>query len=138
MPYTIRLLEDGRGILAQGSGTVTLEEIERAKQEFIRSGELKSPIAYLIVDGTGASASDFSGADIRRVAESTTRLSPSLFSPGARAAVVAPTDMLFGVARMWEVFVEGAGMEVQVFRSREDAEPWVTARGSSGEESDLK
>jgi hypothetical protein len=54
MPYIVRLLEDGMGILAQGSGKVTLAEVERAKQEFARSVKLSSPRSYLLVDLTDA------------------------------------------------------------------------------------
>jgi hypothetical protein len=50
-----------------------------------------------------------------------------MVSPGARVAVIAPTDMLFGVSRMWGVFVEPSGMEIQVFRLRAAAEQWVKA-----------
>ena len=127
MPYRIRLLEDGMGILAQGSGKVTLAEIERAKQEFARSAKLSLPRSYLLVDLTEAPEFGLSAAEIRAAAESTIRLSASTFSPGSRAAVIAPTDMAFGVSRMWQVFVEASGMETQVFRSRAAAEQWVKA-----------
>jgi hypothetical protein len=133
VPYIIRQLEDGKGILSNGSGKVTLAEIERAKQEFARSPDFASPKAYLLIDLTDVTALDLSGAEIQGTAESTVRMFPSLFSPGAKAAIIAPTDILFGLARMWEVFVERSRLDVQVFRSRAAAEEWVKATNSSAD-----
>jgi hypothetical protein len=136
VPYTIRQLEDGKGVLSYGSGKVTFAEIERAKQELARSPDLTSPKSYLIIDLADTTDLDLSGAEIQATAESTIRLFPTLFSPDAKAAVIAPTDMLFGLSRMWEVFVEKSRLQVQVFRSRADAEQWVRPMGTrSGSDS---
>jgi hypothetical protein len=43
-------------------------------------------------------------------------------------AIVAPTDALYGMLRMFQVFTEDLFREAQVFRSIGDAEAWLTAR----------
>jgi hypothetical protein len=45
-------------------------------------------------------------------------------------ALVACTDVLFGMSRMFQVFAEDVFREVEVFRSVADAEAWLANRGS--------
>ncbi len=40
-------------------------------------------------------------------------------------AIVAPTDLLFGIARMFEVFAQEHFRATHVFRSARDAEAWL-------------
>ena len=45
-------------------------------------------------------------------------------------AIVASRDVIFGMARMWAVFVEGYFTQVEVFRSVAEAEIWLAQRRS--------
>ena len=45
-------------------------------------------------------------------------------------AVVAPTDALFGMLRMFEVMAKPYFTETRVFRSATDAEAWLTSQRS--------
>jgi hypothetical protein len=50
----------------------------------------------------------------------------ALIVPRALAvAIVAPSDLAFGIARMWEAFAEVTRWNTHVFRSRADADPWL-------------
>ena len=40
-------------------------------------------------------------------------------------AIVAPSDLAFGIARMWEAFAEVTRWNTHVFRSRAEADPWL-------------
>jgi hypothetical protein len=46
-------------------------------------------------------------------------------------AIVAPSDALFGLIRMFEVFAEGQFRATRVFRAVEEAEAWLLAEQSS-------
>ncbi|MFN7992801.1 MAG: STAS/SEC14 domain-containing protein [Bryobacteraceae bacterium] len=46
-----------------------------------------------------------------------------------RCAIVAPTDVLFGMSRMFGVFAEGWFQEVGVFRTREEVGLWPESAG---------
>jgi len=51
------------------------------------------------------------------------------FDPGfnfGRCAVVAPEDVVFGIARMFEVYTRRYFRETVVFRDLESAERWVS------------
>ena len=39
--------------------------------------------------------------------------------------IVAPRDVLFGLARMYEILRSGSPVEVRVFRERGEAESWL-------------
>ena len=50
-----------------------------------------------------------------------------VFAPGTRRAIIAPSDITFGLARMFASYAEDVGQLVRVFRHAEDAEAWVGA-----------
>ncbi len=45
---------------------------------------------------------------------------------GGRVAMVAPTDLIFGMFRMWELRREELNYEVRVYRSFEEAVRWIS------------
>ncbi|MFL5483656.1 MAG: hypothetical protein ACJ8AK_15850 [Gemmatimonadaceae bacterium] len=47
------------------------------------------------------------------------------FTPGTRRAFVAPTDVTFGMARMFAIHAEANGQTIEVFRDRQEAEDWL-------------
>ena len=50
-----------------------------------------------------------------------------VFDPGTRRALVATTDVTFGLARMFASYAEDVGQLVRVFRDVSDAESWLEA-----------
>ena len=48
------------------------------------------------------------------------------------ACLVAPADVAFGLARMWEILAEGIGWQTQVFREPAAAEAWARAGRPEG------
>ena len=65
----------------------------------------------------------FSIADLRRTAADA-RKRPQLQVPG-RAAVLASSNLIYGLLRMYEVFNEGSPSEIRVFRKPEEAMAWL-------------
>ncbi len=61
-------------------------------------------------------------ADIRRVAE---YVGPYAARVGGRLAVVASSDVHFGLSRLGSVYSEGVGVEAQIFRDPESAIAWL-------------
>jgi hypothetical protein len=43
-------------------------------------------------------------------------------------AIAGSDDLMFGLARMWEAYVDQAGFETAVFRELEAAESWIEAQ----------
>ena len=42
-----------------------------------------------------------------------------------KLAIIAPRDLLFGMARMYEILRDGSPVEVRVFRDRDEARSWL-------------
>jgi hypothetical protein len=53
-----------------------------------------------------------------------------LFDAGARRAIVATSDSVFGVARMFASYAERIGQHLMVFRELRPAEEWIGLRVS--------
>jgi hypothetical protein len=65
----------------------------------------------------------FSIMDLRKTAADAKRR-PELQVPG-RAAVLASSNLVYGLLRMYEVFNEGNPAEIRVFRRPEEAMAWL-------------
>jgi hypothetical protein len=70
----------------------------------------------------------FSIADLRRTAADARRR-PELQVPG-RAAVLASSNLVYGLLRMYEVFNEGNPAEIRVFRQPEEAMTWLEGKSA--------
>jgi hypothetical protein len=73
--------------------------------------------------------SQFSIMDLRKTAADA-KLRPQFQVPG-RAAVLASSNLIYGLLRMYEVFNEGNPAEIRVFREPEEAMSWL--RGEADE-----
>ena len=47
------------------------------------------------------------------------------YSSEAKRAIVAPRDILFGMARMFQMLHDGAPEDLRVFRTVEEANDWL-------------
>lgn len=84
-----------------------------------------TPAALLIDVSRSESLATRPAADIRMVAEF---LGPYADRIGGRCAVVAPTDVHFGLSQMAAIHSEGVGVAAQVFRTAEEALKWLNTR----------
>lgn len=104
-------------------GLFTTSYIFDVYEEAIRVYDLHSPTPVFI--DVRDSERDPSAAEIQNIAE---RFAKLLTHIGPRFAVVAGWDELrYGLTRMFAMFAEMEGCQIQVFR--EDAEAWAWLRG---------
>ena len=68
----------------------------------------------------------FSILDLRRTAADA-RTRPQMQVPG-RAAVLASSNLIYGLLRMYEVFNEGNPSEIRVFREPDKAMEWLRGK----------
>jgi hypothetical protein len=76
-----------------------------------------------VVDCRGVK-SLFSISDLRKTAADA-RSRPEMSVPG-RVAVLASSNLVYGLLRMYEVFSDGQPVEMRVFRQPEEATAWLT------------
>lgn len=122
MFYT-RFVEGGRGLLCIGCEIVHAREIKETKAAL--DHDRFSAIAYSIIDLQEATDFHVTPGDLREIARIDLELSER--APNAFVAVVAPKDPHFGLARMWEVYVQATGWTTEVFRSPQEARKWIVA-----------
>lgn len=83
---------------------------------------------YQIVDLAGVTKVDMSVDELRKFAEgdkaAVERSGPVV------AAFVAPSDLTYGLSRMFETLLGGSGAVTSVFRDFEAAREWVLAQRS--------
>jgi len=79
-----------------------------------------------IADLTEVTQVEVSGDDIREIAQK------NIFSPLSRRAIVVPNDVIFVLARMYEILRELQGESgIRVFRTLDEALDWVAPKGAN-------
>jgi hypothetical protein len=116
-------LHGGVSVHRIASGDVTGQDFVAADNELLAMPEQLARCRYVIMDFTSISRMNISGADVRQIADLEQRM--AAVQPHVTVAIVAPTDVAFGMSRMWEVLAEKTGWETMVFRTRPEAEEWV-------------
>ena len=99
-------------------GVVTKEDI-LAQVERFRTDPSFQPSFDHIIDTRGITRFDVSTEGLRTVSRH------SAFDEKSRRAVVAETDAMFGMARMYEVFREDAPDQMMVFHDMAEARRWL-------------
>ena len=123
MPVDLQWHTDGIGATFSCHGPVTGDQILQGNDELLRSPERLQQLRYGVVDLTAASSFDASVDQVRRATEQDNRIAALV--PTFVVAIIAPSDLEFGMARMWEALVERPGWCTRVFRSKSDAYAWL-------------
>jgi len=86
------------------------------------------PVALLVDVSRSEVLAGRPAAEIKRVAEF---LGPYADRIGGRCAVLAPTDVHFGLSQMGSVHSERVGVTSRVFRGRDEAVAWLKGLSTS-------
>jgi hypothetical protein len=121
----INYLDGGKGIEIIASGVVNGEEIISAHDEIYSEENLKKQ-KYQIIDRTHCAEYNVSAKKVKRIAE--------LDKAAARSnqdiiiAMIASSQLQFGISRMWEIHAEESQFVTKVFRDRKSADEWIKER----------
>ena len=114
--------KERRLITSTASGVITLPEIWAHQEKLDKDPDFDPSFAQLL-DVTQVTKLKLSSEDVRRVAESNT------LSTNTRLAIVATSSLVYGMARMFQIFREMKGEEkTRVFRDRAEALAWVLGK----------
>jgi hypothetical protein len=123
MPINIIRLDKGTGLILRCDGAVSGKDKIEVNQLLLSSPERLGALRYIVIDEESVGCV-LSTSEARIVAEQDKQIA-KLTPQGLVVAVVTPRDVDFGMARMWQVFVEQTGWKTEVFRSRESAAVWL-------------
>jgi hypothetical protein len=118
MGMTYRIDRELRVVRSRGSGTLTTRDLQDYTSRLLVDPAFDADYRSL------ADLSEVTVVDIDQLALSQTAWTPS-FNPGTRRAIIAPSDLVYGLARMFATHSERFGQVVHVFRHRADAEAWL-------------
>jgi hypothetical protein len=128
MAIEINYLDDGVGIEIVASGIVSGDEVLAAHKE-IYSPENLSRQRYQIVDRTRCDYYCVRPDEIKKIAELDITAAKS--NPNIRIAIVAPTDLQFGMSRMWQIYVQESPIVTKIFHNRQSADAWIQEQMSN-------
>ena len=122
MPLTMLIEPSKDFVFIEATGNVILEEVLQIVNNLSMAGpEVKG--RDLIFNSSRATGTTLNFDSIRRISDEVGRIEEML--RGARCAIIAPSDVMFGIARMFETLRIGSPCEVRSFREKADAESWL-------------
>lgn len=110
-----------RVVVLKVSGDLGDQELLGLAEELEKIPGLRPDFA-LLIDLREARGEKVTAAGARALAAR-----PLVMSSESRRAVVVPSELGFGMARMYEILREGSGGSVRVFRDHDEARSWVAA-----------
>jgi len=119
MPAFYKIDKAHKLVMSTVSGVFTLADAMAHHGQLLKDPDF-DPRYSQLVDFTHTTTAALSADDIRKLAER------RVFWPCSRRAFLVSGDLLFGLARMFEMLRENAGDEgIRVFRRLDDALEWI-------------
>ncbi len=123
MPYSTEVIDNGKGILHIGSESVTGQDLMTSASTVLKLVQSGLRPEYALTDLSAVTDFAASAADITHNAVLNRNIARLL--PAVRIAIVASSDVVYGMARMWQALMDQSGWTSRVFRSSEEALSWL-------------
>jgi hypothetical protein len=107
-----------RVVFTRGRGIVSTRDMQDLTNRLLADPRFNSEYRAL------ADLSEVTEVTVDALALEETASIP-LYEPGTRRAIVAPSDVAYGVARMFAAYSERSGQDVRIFREMSAAEGWL-------------
>lgn len=120
MAITYRIDKTAKLIRARVFGEISFDDFRTTLREMLEDPDFDPSFGRLW--DVREARTILSGEDVRGIAEVVRK-----FVGGRRSAVVAQTDVAYGLARMYSALVEEAGIDTQAFRDMDEAMTWLQA-----------
>ena len=123
MPVDIVYLDKRHGVMFSCHGLLTGKELIDGLKELAK-GDLFTTLKYAILDQSAVESFSIANADIHSVVKHHKEFSYSV-PKHTVVAVIAPTSLGYGLARMWQSLVADIHWVTKVFKSDTEARDWV-------------
>jgi diguanylate cyclase (GGDEF)-like protein len=123
MNIRVSLTADGIGVVYTSSGALTGRDLVEADERLRAKLEANPALRYLLIDHSAVLEEKVDTKSLKTLA-ATTRVRLTTIPEGL-LAIVAPSDVLFGLSRMWAMMAEHPNLAVEVTRERETAVAWL-------------
>jgi hypothetical protein len=122
MPIEVRVDETRELVEMVFAGEVTDSEFVETIDHYLLEPYAAFPRG--LFDLSDVTVVGVSADSVRHAARHATRHVDSRLEEG-KLAIVAPRDVLFGLARMYSILRDDSPVEVRAFRNRNEAESWL-------------
>ena len=125
MPYEINIEGNGTKIITRYYGVLTISDIFAALEERFSDVERTRKCRIFLSDFTDVTETRLGDLDVRSLTVNYKEASSD--NPDVIAVAVVPRDLLYGLGRMWEVYVESTDIpwKVEIVRTREEAQALI-------------
>jgi len=132
MPYSIEYIEKDEGLIILWSGDTTSKELVQSYHDRYSPLERFKKLRYVIIDYCQVASFNITPGDIKIAADLSNDI--AVHNRGLYAVAVMPTDLGFGMARMFQSYADDdkTGWHTRITRSREEACRWL--RSELGED----
>lgn len=108
----------------RGQGVLTTRCLDEHRTDLVEA--LGAQPARELLDLRGVERVDLTGGAVRAEVSSDRQQLESPESPESpRLAIVADREVLYGIARMYQILHEGSGLTVEIFRSWDAGRDWI-------------
>jgi TnpA family transposase len=115
---TYRIDRERRLVLTMGWGVISTGDVQEVSERILGDPAFEAEYRSLVDLSAVTDITVDSGALMGSAAR-------PRFRNDSRRAFVAPSDVAYGMARMFATLAEQSGQEVRVFRERHLAEEWL-------------
>ena len=122
MPIIYKIIPDLKFAYIRGMGKVTTDEIMTAGAKMFTESEWKNGFNILI-DYREITELSVKTEDVEKIINQDKN--NELLFDKSKCAIVASSDLVFGVSRMWEILSEDNKITTMVFRNIEDSLRWL-------------
>ena len=127
MPIEYSIDKEAHMIFTRAWGTLTDEEL-LGHQRRLHADPAHNPAYSELIDFTQVERAPVSTEAIEALANN------AIWEPGVKLAIIAPTDLKFGLTRMYQAMSPDGPQEIHVFRNKLEARAWL---GLEGDDDDI-
>ncbi len=126
MGIDVSFLDNNLGIYFRCHGVLTGDELRDALKRLLKKENLES-FKYAFIDETPVDSYKVSAFDLLEMLKYHKHIAVSVHDD-AVVAIVAPSLLGYGLARMWEIQAADIGWFTKVFRAKPEADAWLKAK----------
>ena len=123
MSYELFFIDDEFGTVTEYHGVLTDELLIKCTKERYSSVERNKRLQYILNDYSKCSKIDINSDTVKYVA--TLAIDVSKLNKNIVIAGVMPTDLEFGLGRMWQAYADETEWVSKTIRTRDEAENWI-------------
>jgi hypothetical protein len=122
MAANLEFKNEGKVLYVKFKDTVSLDDFKVNSAE-VYSEEKIYLQRYRIMDFMEATKMNISSSDIKYIVSMNKKGSKK--NPNVKIAIIAPSDLMFGLSRIYKSYAESIGFEILIFKNKEACDLWL-------------